>query len=109
VPAWLPEVHQAQIHFNKIIYLMTTGKARFFTTHGFDLRHPEVLDGALRAHPARNPVNREVVTIHGTKYEVICSMPSPDGRDPCTVSVWIIDNGQTTPRFVTAYANPMKP
>lgn len=104
---WLPNLHQAQIHPDKLSYLLTTGKARFFTAHGFDPRHKEGLEEALRSHPARNPSSDPVVTIHGTKYVVSCSMPSPDGRDPCTLSVWIVDHGKTIPRFVTAYANPL--
>jgi hypothetical protein len=107
VSVWLPNVNQAQVHPDKLTYLLTTGKARSFTAHGFDPRHPEGLEGALRAHPARNPCNDTMVTNHGTKYVVTCSMPSPDERDPCTLSVWIVDPGQTIPRFVTAYAKPV--
>jgi hypothetical protein len=31
---------------------------------------------------------------------------APDGRSPNLRAVWFIDNGQDTPRFVTAY--PLK-
>jgi hypothetical protein len=51
VSVWLPNVNQAQIHPDKLTYLLTTGKARFFTVHGFDPRHPAGLEDALRAHP----------------------------------------------------------
>ncbi|MBV9734399.1 MAG: hypothetical protein JO209_00715 [Acidisphaera sp.] len=38
----------------------------------------------------------------GIKYVVRCVLTTPDGRDPCVLSVWI-DDAVGRPRFVTAY------
>jgi filamentous hemagglutinin len=105
--SFLPNAHNAQIHPRKLTYLLTTGKAKFFGLHGFDLNRPLELDAALRAHPLRNQIESTETTIYGTKYLIRCSLPSPDGRDPCILSVWIVDSGETAPRFVTAY--PSRP
>lgn len=58
--------------------------------------------GALLAHPVANPVAATKASPHGIKYEVRCSIATPDGRDPCTTTVWIVEGGRP-PRLVTAY------
>lgn len=76
------------------------GKARFFLDHGFDT---DALARALVAHPQRNPVAETLINPHGRKFVVHCNMPSPDARNPCITSVWIIDTNGDRPRLVTAY------
>jgi hypothetical protein len=34
---------------------------------------------------------------HGVKYVVECSLETPDRRNPCLRSVWIIETGQDCP------------
>jgi hypothetical protein len=76
------------------------GKARFFHDHGFDA---DTLAASLAQHPIRHPVAAEQANAHGHKFVVHCALASPDGRDPCITSVWIIDAGAQQPRLVTAY------
>ena len=39
-----------------------------------------------------------------TKYVVRCAVETPDGRNPCIVSVWAIEEAdRTRPRLLTAY------
>ncbi|MCU0229435.1 MAG: hypothetical protein MUF01_17540 [Bryobacterales bacterium] len=76
------------------------GKARFFLEHGFDA---ETLAASLAGHPVRHPVASQQTSPHGRKFVVICALASPDGRDPCITSVWIIDADAEQPRLVTAY------
>jgi hypothetical protein len=33
-------------------------------------------------------------------------MLTPNGRNPCVLTVWMVDAGHSNPRFVTGYANP---
>jgi filamentous hemagglutinin len=61
---------------------------------------------ALLAHAQNNPVSGQFANSYGTRYEVSCSLHTPDGRDPCIISVWIIESQDPRPRFVTAYPNP---
>jgi hypothetical protein len=102
----LPNAHSVRIDPAKLTYLLTSGKALFFTRHGFDLSRPLELEAALRRHPVINPFEDKFVTIHGTKFTVRCALPSPDGRNPCTFTVWIFDPEETEARFVTGYASP---
>jgi hypothetical protein len=104
----LPNAEDARIDPRKLVYLHSSGKLKFFEGHGFDGARPRELIHALKAHPLRNPVERVIPSPpHGVKYTVRCSIESPDGRDPCALTVWIIDAGQTRPRFVSLYASPV--
>jgi len=40
---------------------------------------------------------------YGTRYRVDGPLTSPDRRNPLVSSVWIILDGETAPRFVTAF------
>jgi hypothetical protein len=101
----LPAGNNLRIDLRKLVFLLTSGKARCFTYHGFSLLRPSELDTALRVHPVTNQVEDIVLTVHGVKFTGRCSLPSPDGRNPCTLTVWIVDPGRTQARFVTAYAS----
>jgi len=81
-------------------------KARFFSAFGFSLANWPDLKNALLAHPQANPVTGRTTTRHGEKFAVSCSLMTPDGRNPCIVSVWIIEPSDPNPRFVTAYPGP---
>ena len=76
------------------------GKARFFRDHGFDAA---TLAASLASHPLRNDVAETETSPHGRKFIIHCTLASPDGRDPCITSVWMIDAGNDRPRLVTAY------
>lgn len=88
------------------LLVKNAGKAKFFRLFGFDPTQPRELERALRWHVRNRHYHSDLPTAHGVKYEVRCSAPSPDRRDPCIVTVWIVDAGQVAPCFVTAYPNP---
>jgi hypothetical protein len=77
-------------------------KARFFLALGFSQAEWRAMAAALAAHPALNPIESTTTTRHGAKYVVRCSLATPDGRNPCVVTVWMKD-GDSPPRLVTAY------
>lgn len=89
-------------------YLLNTGhplnggKAAFFAAFGFVIDRWEILREALRMHPLANEVIDSQQSVHGTKFAVRCSIATPDGRDPCITTVWIVDRNQP-PRLITAY------
>jgi hypothetical protein len=85
---------------------LAAGKAKFFLGHGFSQRDWRELKTALLDHPQANPVTGQAKTPFGEKYEVSCSLVTPDGRNPCVISVWIVEPPDPNPRFVTAYPNP---
>jgi len=83
--------------------LQNQGKAGQFGQYGFVRDQWQILADALCKHPTINPVVRVVASPHGVKYVVACSLETPDHRNPCLRSVWIIEDGQDRPRLVTAY------
>jgi hypothetical protein len=88
------------------VHPIGAGKAKFFGPFGFSQANWANLKRALLNHPRINSVTNRTRTPHGEKYEVRCSLMTPDGRNPCIVSVWIIEPPSPNPKFVTAYAGP---
>lgn len=77
-------------------------KARFFLALGFSLSKRQVLSDSLIEHAVRNEIAERVENAWGTKFIVRCSFNTPDGRNPCIVTVWI-EQANSPPRLVTAY------
>ena len=109
----LPGVANATLDDAKITnYLLDpthpigAAKAKFFASFGFLKANWPDLKRALLDHPQAHAVASQTTCSHGEKFEVSCSLTSPDGRNPCVVSVWIIEPSNPNPRFVTAYAGP---
>jgi hypothetical protein len=107
---YLPNAHFATVPVAKIRnYLLDAahagngGKADFFGSFGFTAENWLELRSALQQHPTLHAVVKITVSAWGTKYEVRCSLPSPDDRNPCVRSFWIIDAANPNPRFLTAY------
>jgi hypothetical protein len=81
-----------------------TGASRISSvSFGFTAENWLELRSALQQHPTLHAVVKITVSAWGTKYEVRCSLPSPDDRNPCVRSFWIIDAANPNPRFLTAY------
>lgn len=106
--SFVPNADSAVIDPAKLTYLLVDnpGKAKFFALFGFHPTRPQELADALRWHVYNRHFDSTSATAHGRKYVVKCSAPSPDGRNPCILTTWMVDAGQTQPRLVTAYANP---
>ena len=84
----------------------SAGKAKSFMARGFTPANWVVLKRALLNHPQSNQVASQTANAHGEKYEISCSLVTPDKSNPCVVSVWIIQPADPFPRFVTAYPGP---
>jgi hypothetical protein len=56
-----------------------------------------------------HPVVKVAANAWGNNYEVRCSLRSPDARNPCVRSIWVIDATNANPRLVTAYGYPWAP
>jgi hypothetical protein len=81
-------------------------KARFFIGGGFKREAPELLVEALKRHYRDNPEARRVTPrprFSGVSIIVDAPMMVPDGRSPWVRTVWVVDEGETTPRLVSAY------
>jgi hypothetical protein len=78
------------------------GKAAYFAALGFSDDAWIGLQSALVRHSPENPVIQSIASVHGEKHVVHCTLRSPDGRNPCITTVWIVE-GERPPRLVTAY------
>lgn len=78
-------------------------KAKFLSSFGFKIDEANILLAAINAHPTLNAVVGTVTNDYGVKSIVECSIQTPDGRNPCIRSVWMMENGSIDQRFVTAY------
>ncbi|MCI0746731.1 MAG: hypothetical protein L0Y58_15120 [Verrucomicrobia subdivision 3 bacterium] len=106
----LPNASRALISQEKItLYLLDPlhpdggNKARFFLRHGFRAEAWIELASALKRIGEDNDVGEPVETMHGIKYVIDGTMTTPSGRRAKVRTVWIVDRGSESPRFVTAY------
>ena len=100
----LPNAEGAFVEEPKLGYLLRAEeKGGFFGAVGFSTREPASLRDALLGHARRHEVSRTLRTPFGVKYVLDGPLQSPDGRDPETRSVWIVETGGSRPRFLTAY------
>lgn len=76
-------------------------KANFFLARGFKPEDWEDFAEALRQHGRERSVTGVEENDFGTKYMVECSLESPDGRNPCVVTVWI-EEAELPIRLITA-------
>ena len=90
-------------HLLRTVHPTGPSKAKFFMPFGFSPGNWAELKSALLNHPQNNPVTSQTSNPFGQKFEVNCSLVAPDGRNPCIISVWIIEQPDPNPRFVTAY------
>jgi hypothetical protein len=106
----LPKKDNCSIQREKIVsYILNKNheigksKAQFFTSFGFSIDCPEILQDALVEHGKNRPVVKTRDDGYGPKYTVQCTISTPSGEKPCIETVWILETGSESPRFVTAY------
>lgn len=79
-------------------------KARFFLAFGFTIETWEVMAQALKEHANYHEVTKiEQRPPFGVHYVIEGTLSTPDGRNPAVRVIWIIDDGDTIPRLVSAY------
>lgn len=104
----LPFLESAVVEERKITsYLLSDenseGKSAFFAAFGFTPERWELLRDALLEHAATHEVYLRVNSQYGAKYIIEGALQTPIGRTPQVRSVWILENGLSAPRLVTAY------
>jgi len=107
---FLPNAEEARINREKIIeYLLSEShpdgraKAVFFAKYGFKVEQWEVLAASLRKHGIDNPVVKTVKSEYGVRYCVDGPVETPVADRPSIRTVWIVEEGSSEPRLVTAY------
>jgi len=78
-------------------------KARLFRELGFDESNIAQLERELQNIARSGKVEEILHSPFGTKYVVDGSMHTPKGKIVRIRTVWIIETGRNSPRFVTAY------
>jgi hypothetical protein len=78
-------------------------KANFFFGFGFSLDDIELFRLALTDHAITREVSDCTEDEFGVIYTLVCEFRTPDTRNPCIRTVWIVNKGEVLPRLVTAY------
>jgi hypothetical protein len=110
----LPNWENAYIQPQKLTgYLLSEthevgrSKARLLRAFGFNDSNVDMLEEELLKIVHTQDVIEVLTTSHGTKYVIDGEIKTPLERTLKLRTVWIIDTGETEPRFVTA--RPLKP
>jgi hypothetical protein len=105
----LPNRNRAFIQPTKLTgYLLSEthdvgrSKAKFFRSLGFNEDTVSLLEQELLAIARSQEVTETLSTAHGMKYVITGTINTPVGKTVSVLTVWIIDEGEDTPRFVTA-------
>ena len=106
----LPNRLQAYIPSEKLsAYLLSEthavgkAKAMFFRALGFDETNMHLLEHGLLTLAHSTSVQDVVPSPHGVKYVIEGVLDTPSGTAPRIRTVWILEPGETSLRFVTAY------
>src|SRR3990172_2817742 len=106
----LPDKEKAYIPLLKIKdYLLSEthpigkSKAKFFRSLGFNELNIDLLKQGLLTIAQIEDVKEAVSSTHGVKYLIDGLLQTPVGDTIMIRTIWIIDKGQTRPRFVTTY------
>ena len=78
-------------------------KAKFFRLIGFDTSSLDQLREGLLQIVHEQEITQIITSPHGIKYVIEGPLETPRGRIVHLKTIWIIDAGHETPRFVTAY------
>jgi hypothetical protein len=106
----IPNNKQSMVAENKITdYLLSETheigkhKADFFKSFGFNSIDIAQLKNSLIQHSIDRDIEETKNSVFGVKYELKCAIKTPDERNPCIVTVWIVETGNEVPKLVTAY------
>lgn len=106
----LPSAERAIVPRAKIVdYILSfthpdgSSKAAFFVRFGFSADAWETMADTLLEHVRAVDVARTERSPFGVRYIIEGIIRTPDGRDPAIRSIGFIEDGDNTPRFVTAY------
>jgi hypothetical protein len=104
----LPNCFQAYIPSEKRrAYLLSEthavgkAKATFFRALGFNETNLSLLEHGFLTLAHSLPVQDVVQSPHGVKYSIEGVLEAPSGASPRIRTVWILETGETNPRFVT--------
>lgn len=106
----LPNSKNTQIPKEKItkyilseIHPVGRSKAKFFRELGFDEENIELLIKVFKNIAQKEDVVEVRKSIYGINYSINGTVKTPNGKIVKITTIWFIEIGNKTPRFVTAY------
>lgn len=106
----IPNAEEAFIPPSKLFdYLLSPShpeggaKAAFYEAVGYTKDNVDELEEQLLAIARDNDVDREFKFEFGEKYLIKGILQRKLGEGIPLLTIWVIDKGQTAPRFITAY------
>lgn len=106
----LPNSNKVSISMDKLLdYVLSethaTGKfkAKFFRKVGFDETNVCIFEKVLRTLAKSQEVTAVVSSEFGTKYIIDGKIDTPSEKAVEVRTIWIIEKGQNSSRFVTVY------
>lgn len=78
-------------------------KSKYFHALGYDVLNVDILEEALRIVAQSQDVKEVLPTAYGVKYIIDGKIKTPNGKVVKLRTVWIIEEGQKRPRFITVY------
>lgn len=78
-------------------------KSKYFRALGYDELNVNLLEEALRTVAQSQEVKEVLPTAYGTKYIIDGKIETPGGRAVKLRTVWILEEEQKRPRFITVY------
>lgn len=78
-------------------------KAKFFRKLGFNEENIDFFEQVLLNLAEIYDVKDELKSPYGTKYVIEGEIDTPSGKVTKVVTVWIIEENQQIPRFITVY------
>lgn len=107
---YLPNAEHAIVPISKLKEYMLSEhhpigrfKAKVFQSWGFKESNLEVLEKGLLTIAQSQHVTEETTSPYGIKYVIDGTLHNPNGQPRRVRTIWILDHGQTQPRFITAY------
>ena len=99
---------RAIIASEKLIYYLLSpehrrggSKAQLLQRFGYQVENWQRLASDIRTYHVDAEVDRVRNTPYGTRYEIVAELMTPQGRGLVVRTIWQIDEGSETPRFIT--------
>ena len=86
-----------------ITHTFGKSKAKYFRINGFNETNLEIFKRELENISLNNEIKERFSTSYGEKFIIDGIINTPKGGNIMVRTVWIIENGEKNPRFVTAY------
>ena len=78
-------------------------KARYFRSLGYSRLAWRRLESDLRSAHESKRIKNDVQTVYGDKYRLVSRITGPNGRSAIIVTVWIVREGESFARLVSAH------